>query len=85
MNYAVAALVAALGAGTVLAQPPGPGADLRRALQQYHPVGPSPRRELTPGERAELRRQLAEFGRAARTPPNSRNDRKAPTGRTSRK
>lgn len=84
MKYAVAALLAALAVASVLAQPPAVGADLRRALEQYHPVSPPARRELTPRERADLRRQLAEFGRAARAAPGPQKDRKAPTGRTTR-
>lgn len=43
-------------------------ADLRRVLQQYHSVSTPPPRQLTPVERAELRRQLSEH----RKPPKHR-------------
>lgn len=40
-----------------------PPQDLRQALQQYQPGGRTPApRQLTPDERAELRRQLADQG-----------------------
>jgi hypothetical protein len=53
--------------------PPVPApaeADLRQSLRQYHPERTAAPRELTPHERAELRRQLSEqsAGRAQKVP-----------------
>jgi hypothetical protein len=39
-----------------------PPADLRRTVQHYDSGRPPAPRELTPAERAELRRQLSEYG-----------------------
>jgi hypothetical protein len=42
-------------------QPPAPG--LRQVVEQYDTVRKAPQpRELSPAERAELRRQVTEFG-----------------------
>jgi hypothetical protein len=41
-----------------------PPADLRRTVQHYDSGRPAMPRELTPAERAELRRQLSEFGQS---------------------
>lgn len=50
-----------LAAASAAAAQPGVPQDLRQTLQQYQPrsVQAAPR-QLTPGERAELRRQLAD-------------------------
>lgn len=66
MKYLAACVVAGC-AGAAVAVPmpqPQPQRDLRQVLQQYHPgaTQPPPPRQLTPGERAELRRQLGEYG-----------------------
>ncbi len=75
MKY-VFALVLALGGLAAQAAPqrqeapkPEPPRDLREALQQYHPGGGGTPalRQLTPEERAELRRQLSQF----RQPPSA--------------
>ena len=62
MKYFLAAL--AMGAcALAAAQPAQRVTDLRRVLEQYHPASaplPQPR-QLTPEERAQLRRQLADF------------------------
>jgi hypothetical protein len=52
--------IASLSAG---AAPPEqrPVQDLRQSLRQYHTAGTAAPRQLTPVERAELRRQLIEF------------------------
>ena len=64
MKYLAAAL--AFASAAALAAPGSqPPADLRRTLQQYHPTRSPAPRELSPGERAELRRQLIEY----RQPP----------------
>ena len=69
MKYLVAVLLSWTGAQA--APPPHdpppsrPAIDLRQALEHYHPgSGDAPRR-LSPPERAELRRQLSEFGQRA--------------------
>jgi hypothetical protein len=41
------------------------GGDLRQAVQQYHRDSSATPRQLTPVERAELRRQLSESGQAS--------------------
>lgn len=68
MKYFLAVLaVAACAPGW--AQPAQRVPDLRRALEQYHPASaplPQPR-QLTPDERAQLRRQLADFKQPAGT------------------
>jgi hypothetical protein len=66
----VAGLVVLPSLGSA-AQPAHHVQGLRQVLQQYHPGGPSPARQLTPQERAELRRQLAEQPR--RPPPRKNN------------
>ena len=69
MKYLAAVLLSWTGAQAApplqpLPPPPTPG--LRQALEQFHPgSGLPPPRQLTPGERAELRRQLSEFGQPA--------------------
>jgi hypothetical protein len=71
MKYlVVAGALAAAGMGpAATGPPPPPTADLRQALQQYHPgTAPVPR-TLSAGERAELRRQLSEHGQPVRRPP----------------
>ena len=48
--------------------PPAPAAavvDLRQALQQYRRDSSATPRQLTPVERAELRRQLTEYGQGS--------------------
>jgi hypothetical protein len=67
MKYLVAA--AALYAAAAAAVPNAPRhvPDLRQTLQQYHPgsTAPAPR-QLSPVERAELRRQLVDQARPVR-------------------
>lgn len=69
MKYLVAALLSWTGAQA--APPPHdppperPAIDLRQALEQYHPGSGGAPRRLSPQERAELRRQLSEFGQPA--------------------
>ena len=66
MKYLAAVLLCWTGAQAAppvqaLPQTPTPG--LRQAVEQFHPgSGLPPPRQLTPVERAELRRQLSEFG-----------------------
>lgn len=67
MKYLAAVLgVACAAQATPPVQPvsmptPAPAqADLRQSLRQYHPERTAAPRELTPVERAELRRQLSE-------------------------
>lgn len=58
---ALASSLAALAGPPPVQRPPG---DLRQVLQQYHPASSTPTpppRELTPIQRAELRRQLSEY------------------------
>jgi len=55
--------------------PAPPPPDLRQAVQQYHPGSVAVPRQLSPAERAELRRQLTDYGRPAPAPhpaPQSR-------------
>ena len=60
-----------LGLACLAAQavpPPNPDhpSELRKALGQYHPASSvAPPRQLTPAERAELRRQLSETPKPA--------------------
>jgi hypothetical protein len=66
MKYLACAILACVGAAGAApaSQPPQPQPPLRQALQQYQPgttTRPAPR-ELTEQERAELRRQLVEYG-----------------------
>jgi hypothetical protein len=62
MKYFLAVLAAATCAGA-WAQAAQRVVDLRQVLQQYHPASaPQPQpHQLTSDERAQLRRQLAEF------------------------
>lgn len=69
MKYLVALLVAGFAGPPACAQAATGASELRKALQQYHPAGPIRPRELTPAERAELRRQLSEFRQPARRKP----------------
>jgi hypothetical protein len=70
MKYLAAAL--AFASAAAAAAPGSQPADLRRVLQQYHPTrGPAPR-ELSPVERAELRRQLIEFKQRPSRQPQRR-------------
>ena len=57
------AAVLALASLSAAAAPPEqrPVHDLRQSLRQYHTAGTAAPRQLTPVERAELRRQLTEF------------------------
>jgi hypothetical protein len=67
MKTCVVLVLAAVFQHAAHAQPPRErGGDLRRAVQQYHPAGAPAPRQLTPVERAELRRQLSELGRGTR-------------------
>ena len=66
----VFALVGATANATPPTPPPAPPPDLRRSLQQYHDVSGTVPHRLTPTERAELRRQLSEFGQVP--PPQRR-------------
>lgn len=78
MKYAIAAAfaLASLAAAAAPGSPPPPPdiarvqheRDLRRTLEQYDsdPRGTARPRQLTPVERAELRRQLSEQGRVQR-------------------
>jgi hypothetical protein len=60
MNYFAALLaLACVSAGAAPPQQSAAGG-LRQTLQQYHPASGASPRELTPVERAELRRQLSE-------------------------
>lgn len=69
MKYLACAILACTGAAGAAPAPatqpePQPQPPLRQALQQYQPgttAAPAPR-ELTPLERAQLRRQLVEYG-----------------------
>ena len=70
MKYLPAALaLACASAGAAPRKPPRqPPADLRQSVelfQRYHGSLPLPPRQLTPGERAELRRQLSESSKPA--------------------
>ena len=57
------AAVLALASLSAAAAPPEqrPAPDLRQSLRQYDRPGTAAPRQLTPVERAELRRQLTEF------------------------
>lgn len=67
-------LLTALACGQVAAQQAAqpaaaPASDLRQAVRQYHPdVAAPPPRQLSPEERAELRKQLAEFNHPRQFP-----------------
>jgi hypothetical protein len=73
MKY-FAVVVSALAWASVQAAqepPPRPPAppeppDLRQVLQQYHPGTVAAPRQLSPAERAELRRQLTDYAQPAR-------------------
>lgn len=69
MKYLVALLVVVFAGAPDRAPAATAASELRKALQQYHPAGPIRPRELTPAERAELRRQLSEFRQPARRKP----------------
>jgi hypothetical protein len=69
MKYLVALFVGLFAALAAQAQPLQRVSGLRQALQQYHPGGALRPRELSPAERAELRRQLSEFRQPARGKP----------------
>ena len=71
MKYLAAALAFASAAAVAAPGSPAP-ADLRRTLQQYHPTRSPAPRELSPGERAELRRQLMEYTRPPHKQPPRR-------------
>ncbi|MBC5783294.1 hypothetical protein H8N03_10085 [Ramlibacter sp. USB13] len=65
MKYLAAVFALAGAAASAAPPPPHPALvapDLRQALQQYHRDGASGPRQLTPVERAQLRRQLSEYG-----------------------
>jgi hypothetical protein len=67
MKYLLLALALAT-AGAARAAPPaekGASPPLRSTLRQYHPDATQLPRRLSAGERAELRRQLAEAARRA--------------------
>ena len=72
MKYLACAVLACAGAAGAAPAPeprPEPQPPLRQALQQYQPGATAPTpppRELTPLERAELRRQLVEYGQPRR-------------------
>lgn len=75
MKYLAAALGLACAAQAAppvqpVSAPMPPEPDLRQSLRQYHPDRTATPRELTPIERAELRRQLSEQsgGRAQKVP-----------------
>jgi hypothetical protein len=68
----VFALVGATANAAPPPPPPAPPPDLRRSLQQYHEVSGTTARRLTPAERAELRRQLSEFGPPPAQPSQQR-------------
>lgn len=72
MKYLAAALAFASAAAVAAPGMPAP-ADLRRTLQQYHPTRSPAPRELSPGERAELRRQLIEYKQSPYGPPPRRH------------
>lgn len=59
MKYAALLLFAAAAAAQAEVTPRT--ADLRQVLQQHHPAGAPQPRQLSPAEREQLRRQLAEF------------------------
>jgi hypothetical protein len=69
MKYLAAVLLSWTGAQAappLQALPPPPTPGLRQALEQFHPgSGLPPPRQLSSSERAELRRQLSEFGQPA--------------------
>lgn len=68
MKYLAGVVLACAGAAAAAPQPQQPPKqppprELRQVLQQYHPAATQPPpRQLTPPERAELRRQLGEYG-----------------------
>jgi len=79
MKYLAVALGLACAAASAAPQIPAPGPgpvlavdDLRQALQQYHRDSSATPRQLTPVERAELRRQLSDYGQ----PPVQRGPRR---------
>ena len=73
MQYLAAVLaIACVAAGASARAGTQPPPDLRRVLQHYHPDTQSAPRQLSPPERAELRRQLRE----QKEPPPRRTHRK---------
>jgi hypothetical protein len=67
MKYFAAAMFALVCLGASAAPPPQTTpVDLRQTLQQYHAGSSAAPRQLTPVERAELRRQLAQNVQAPR-------------------
>lgn len=72
MKYLAAVLLCWTGAQAAPPLPalhPAPAPGLRQALEQFQPGGGlPPPRQLTPGERAELRRQLSEFAQPGHPP-----------------
>jgi len=77
MKYLAVALGLACAAAAAAPPTPAPGPalavdDLRQALQQYHRDSSATPRQLTPVERAELRRQLSDYGQ----PPVQRGPRR---------
>lgn len=73
MQYLAAALaVVCVAAGASARAGTQPPPDLRRVLQHYHPDSKPAPRQLSPPERAELRRQLRE----QTAPPALRSHRK---------
>jgi len=63
MKYLAATLaLACLGANAGPPPQQQPAGGLRQTLQQYQPASGAAPRQLTPVERAELRRQLSEYG-----------------------
>ena len=71
MKYLAVAfgLASSAASAAPLALPPAPApaviVDLRQALQQYHRDSSAAPRQLSPVERAELRRQLTEYGQGS--------------------
>ena len=81
MKYLLAVLAAITCCAAAAAQPAQSVGDLRRVVQQYHPASaPHPQadtRQLTADERAQLRRQLADF----KHPPPPISSSEGPTTR----
>lgn len=77
MKIAKTFLTGVVAAAAVAPAWAGPAAaGLRQVLQQYHSVAsPPPPRQLSPEERAELRRQLAESARRASAEHDAQADR----------
>lgn len=76
MKIAKTFLTGVVAAAAVAPAWAGPAAaGLRQVLQQYHSASPPPPRQLSPEERAELRRQLAESARRASAEHEAQADR----------